>query len=252
MQVIILKALMLIFFLGMLYVNYLANALPINNRNQSQIARDYPSYFTPPGFTFSIWGLIYLLVGIVVFRALFSSIDDFSKQYSNLFLVLFFISCIINILWLFVWHYDKMILSAFIMLMFLISLIWIAFYVSGLNDITKISFSIYAGWVSIAFIANITIVSVKSKLPLFMNNQIGWYIAIMIIGLLLALIILFTTKNIPYTLVYAWAYFAIYMKHYKKIGYHFKKKFNIFNGSLLVLMIIGIGLALYLNDFSLF
>jgi hypothetical protein len=62
------------FFAGIAYVamvatNFLANSLPINNRSTGEISDAYFNLFTPTGFTFSIWGLIYLLLaGYVVFQ----------------------------------------------------------------------------------------------------------------------------------------------------------------------------------------
>ncbi|MGB5257057.1 MAG: hypothetical protein WBN44_07355, partial [Woeseiaceae bacterium] len=52
-------------------VNYLSNALPINGQSMAEISAKYPSLFTPAGFTFSIWGIIYLaLLAFVIYQAL--------------------------------------------------------------------------------------------------------------------------------------------------------------------------------------
>ena len=48
-------------FIGVVTVNALANILPINGYNTGQISAFYPNYFVPAGFTFSIWGLIYMV-----------------------------------------------------------------------------------------------------------------------------------------------------------------------------------------------
>ncbi|MGF7031075.1 hypothetical protein J2T17_001981 [Paenibacillus mucilaginosus] len=50
--------------LAVLVLNYLANALPLNNLTTSQISAMFPVRNTPASYAFSIWGLIYaLLVG---------------------------------------------------------------------------------------------------------------------------------------------------------------------------------------------
>jgi len=49
-------------FIGVIAVNALANILPINGYNTGQISAFYPNAFVPAGFTFSIWGVIYLLL----------------------------------------------------------------------------------------------------------------------------------------------------------------------------------------------
>ena len=51
-----------LFLAAMIAANALANILPINQLNTGQISAFYPNYFVPAGFTFSIWGVIYLLL----------------------------------------------------------------------------------------------------------------------------------------------------------------------------------------------
>jgi hypothetical protein len=43
-------------------VNALANILPINGVGTGQLSDELPNLFVPAGLTFSIWGLIYLLL----------------------------------------------------------------------------------------------------------------------------------------------------------------------------------------------
>jgi len=92
----IFKSLIILFYLGMILFNFLANSLPLNNRNTGQISDDYPSHYTPSGFTFSIWGIIYLLLGAAVDKIVVSGNDTFFENYSMLFIVLFLITCLAN------------------------------------------------------------------------------------------------------------------------------------------------------------
>jgi hypothetical protein len=58
-------------FALVILLNVLSNALPINGQTMPEISAKYPSLFTPAGFTFSIWGVIYLsLLIFVVWQAL--------------------------------------------------------------------------------------------------------------------------------------------------------------------------------------
>ncbi len=50
----ILKILNLVFLIAMVYVNYLANSLPINSQTTGEISNAYSNLFTPAGITFSI------------------------------------------------------------------------------------------------------------------------------------------------------------------------------------------------------
>ena len=52
----------LIFFAAMIVMNWLANALPLNNKTTGEISDSIPNLFAPAGITFTIWGVIYLLL----------------------------------------------------------------------------------------------------------------------------------------------------------------------------------------------
>ena len=60
-----------------LFVNGLANALPLNGMNTGQISDQFKVYFVPAGYVFSIWGLIYIgLIAFAIFQALGSQREN--------------------------------------------------------------------------------------------------------------------------------------------------------------------------------
>jgi hypothetical protein len=75
-----LSILNLLGFLGTIIVNGLANALPINNRTTGELSDQYPNLFVPAGLTFSIWGLIYILLAIFVVYQLIIVIKKDTQQ----------------------------------------------------------------------------------------------------------------------------------------------------------------------------
>ncbi|ULE33686.1 hypothetical protein [Mycobacterium sp. IDR2000157661] len=52
--------------LSMVIVNILANTLPINGVRTGDVSDAYPNLLAPAGYAFSIWSLIYLLLGLHV------------------------------------------------------------------------------------------------------------------------------------------------------------------------------------------
>ena len=62
----ILRFVNLVAFLATIAVNALANALPINGKTTGELSDLYPNLFVPAGLTFSIWGLIYLLLAAFI------------------------------------------------------------------------------------------------------------------------------------------------------------------------------------------
>ncbi len=57
-------------FAIMIAANTLSVVLPLNGKSQLQLSAQYDNLFTPAGFTFSVWGIIYFfLAGFVVYAA---------------------------------------------------------------------------------------------------------------------------------------------------------------------------------------
>jgi hypothetical protein len=221
-RLLLLSLLNLVGFLGTITVNVLANALPINNKTTGELSDQYPNLFVPSGLTFSIWGLIYILLAIFVIYGLVVAIrkeTDESSFIRNIG-VLFFISCLANIGWIFAWHYEVVPLSLVIMLVLLGTLLTIYLRLrigkSGSTTTEKylvhLPFSIYLGWITIATIANVTALLVDINWNTFGLGEPFWAVVVIIIGIAIALSILFTRKDIFYCLVVDWALLGILLK----------------------------------------
>lgn len=209
------KVLVPTLYLAMLSVNYLANALPLGGRDTGVISDAYPNLFAPAGYAFSIWGLIYLLVGIYVVYQ-FSHTNDVLVVRVNRFFV---VNTLCNAGWLFAWHYDVIWLSVILMLGLLITLIKIADSVRA-DTLTKkerlmvcLPFSIYFGWITVATIANITILLVSFGWNGFGLTESFWTVLVLLVGAGIGFWRTLHDRNIPYALVLMWAYGAIMAKH---------------------------------------
>lgn len=159
----VLKILNILGFAGMLAVNAAASLVPINNLTMAEVSGMYPALFTPAGYVFSIWGLIYLLLlGFVIYQArdLFSS-QKLPMPFVERIGPCFFISCLLNAAWIFAWHYLKIGLSLVIMLALLATLIFIYLRLNAKQDTSPhfwvhLPFRVYLGWIIIATIANVS------------------------------------------------------------------------------------------------
>lgn len=207
-----------ILFLGVVTVNALANILPINNLNTGELSDKYPNLFVPAGFTFTIWGLIYLQLLILTIYNIYIAFKD-DKRDLNYFNFILGINFILNSMWVIFWHYEFVFISWLIMISILITLFLMDRFldrkiIHGLRD--KISFrytiSIYYGWISVATIANTTALLVKLGWNWFGLNQEVWTLLVIIIATVIASLSLLIQKNIAYALVFIWAFFGIAYK----------------------------------------
>jgi len=209
-------------FLGTIVVNGLASALPINNKTTGELSDQYPNLFVPAGLTFSIWGLIYILLAIFV---IYQVVVTFRKGEAGLNAFkkigyLFFISSLLNMGWIFAWQYEIVPLSLVIMLLLLGCLL--AIYIRlgvGKKGPTKkeqylvhLPFSVYLGWITIAAIANVTALLVDLNWNRFGLSEQFWAVTVIIVGIAITLSVLLRRQDIYYSLVVDWALLGILMK----------------------------------------
>jgi len=100
-------------------VNGLANILPIGGKYTGELSDNIPNLFVPAGITFAIWGVIYVL--IIVF-AVYLAKDLLKKEKTTKHLIekisfFFIIASLSNIIWIFLWHYEQVLLSLLAMLL---------------------------------------------------------------------------------------------------------------------------------------
>ncbi len=209
------------YFLTIL-VNFLANILPLGGRTTGGVSDSYPDLFAPAGITFSIWSVIYVLLGIFVFyqaRDLFKDQED-DIPYIETISFYYILSNIFNIIWLFSWHYNIIPLSFLLMIGILLTLIKIYLNLNiGLEDISTkdkilvhLPFSVYFGWISIATIANTTVLLVATGWDGFGISEPIWTIIVLIIALILTLLMQYIRKDIAYSIVVIWASIGIIIK----------------------------------------
>lgn len=207
----------LLFFLGVIAVNVLSVTLPLGGNSTGEISDRYQTFLTPAGYAFSIWSLIYLLLGGFVFYQLRASSD--SRESVKSIGIWFILSCIFNMSWLILWHYLYIELSLVAMLLLLVSLIMIYRHTriseptKGEQWLVKLPFSIYLGWISVATIVNVSIVLHKNDWDGFGISETAWAVIMLCVGVLLAVLVSYPYRDSIYPLVFVWAYIAIALEH---------------------------------------
>jgi hypothetical protein len=202
-------------FVLVVVLNVMSNALPINGQTMPEISAKYPSLFTPAGFTFSIWGVIYLaLLFFVVYQAL-------PSQRSNEKIAgisrLFQVNCVANASWIVAWHYDLLTISLLIMLVMLFTLILI--YRALLGAVERASttqhlllhfpFSLYTSWITLATIANISTVQTGNGWDNIGLTAISWTLLKLALAGAIGAAVVLRYGDVVFVLVVAWAAYGI-------------------------------------------
>ncbi|NCC69999.1 tryptophan-rich sensory protein [bacterium] len=247
----IIKILALVSYIVMVIINTLANTLNFNNYTTGDISNLYPNLFAPAGITFSIWGLIYLLLFVYSIYQFKKSNNEELYRKINFYFIL---SSIANILWIFSWHNNIILASVLLIIVILFSLIKIADILNKEklskrdNILVALPFTIYFGWITVATIANITTFLVSLGWNGFRISDYIWTIIILLIATLIGVLRLFKDKRFSYGLVFIWAYIGILIKHISSSGFSGRYIQVIITVSFCILVFLISDIILYLKN----
>lgn len=211
-------------FAALITVNFLAISLPLNDKTTGQISDQYPNLFAPAGPTFAIWGLIYLVLMVWVLLQAVGLLRPNLRAHVAPGVEnagwLFFLTCILNIAWLFAWHWEQIWFSVVLMGCLLTTLLVLNEKIlngrSRVDTVEKwlshTAFGLYQGWITVALIANVTALFVASGWQGFGIPESTWAIVMVAIGAGLAIFMVLSRNMIFHGLAVVWALLGIYIK----------------------------------------
>ena len=187
------------------------------------VSEKYDNLFTPAGYAFSIWGIIFLaLLAQAIFliaRSLRPKKDQTPITQIGLGI---FLANIFNISWLYAWLNEYTGLSVIFIILILIILLAVVVrtnmerYDAPLKIIVFIWWPIclYSGWISVATIANISAMLAKigwnGGLP-----ETTWAIIMITAATLLGVLMIFKRNMREFAMVVVWALIAIAVRHWE-------------------------------------
>lgn len=217
-----LQVLNILGFMLMIVFNFLANWLPLNGITTGALSDKYSNLFVPSGPTFSIWGIIYLLLlffTIYQGKTLFISKDSHVNYMVSKLGIWYVATSILNTLWIIAWHFELLPISVAIMWSLLFCLILANFRIAnsninhslGIKFLTKASFGIYLGWISVATIANMSAWFTSIQWRLAFDEE-TWTVIMIVIGAILTTYTARRLSNGFLTLAVVWAFVGIIAK----------------------------------------
>lgn len=205
--------------------NYWANTSTVNEYTVGELSDKYNSLFTPAGYAFSIWGLIFLgllVHGIYQLNCAFtySKPDEFIEKIGPWLSI----ANIGNGLWIWVWLQERTGLSVVVMTIILVSLIVVILKLNMERwnaPKAVIAFiwwpiCLYSGWISVATIANISAHLAHLEWS-FLFSPITWTIIMIVFATLLNIIMVKARNMREFACVGVWALIAISVRHWDKL-----------------------------------
>lgn len=199
-------------FAAVIVVNSIAGGTKLlGGVNTADVSAVYQTLITPAGFTFTIWGVIYVLLAVFIVFQLLSAHrrDAFNGQVGYLFIL----TSGFNIAWLFLWQYEFIEASVLLIFALLVSLIAIYLRLnvgrSGASRAEKLCvhlpFSVYLGWITIASIADVSAALVSVGWNGLGIAPTTWAQLVTVVAVAITLLVLGTRRDPAYGLVIIWA-----------------------------------------------
>ncbi|MBO3841761.1 MAG: hypothetical protein FGF48_05030 [Candidatus Brockarchaeota archaeon] len=203
--------------------NSLVNILPLNRVTTGTVSDSYPNLFTPPGYVFAIWGVIYVL--LTIFMVYQARVSQRKEEYLEEIGFLYLLGAAANILWLIVFHYSYGNPSLFVfspipiialLVTLLLTYVRLGVGVKKTTIVQRLAVhapvSVYLGWISLATIANIASVINMLMPGIPLGIQALGTAVVILIALTITLLMLVRRRDFAYSLVVVWASIGIALK----------------------------------------
>ena len=210
-------------FVLMLWINGVSNTGWINDTNMKMVSDQFQNLFTPAGYAFSIWGLIYLGLALFLGYVITKRVQNKPSFVDDNTLKLFTLINVVNTVWIVLWlHYEPG-YSLLLMLALLGLLIAILIRQKMCLEDSKLSsfiflqwpFSLYLGWIIAATIANAAAFLTDLGWTGGSFGETTWTIVVIIVavGIYMFMIIKRNTRLLG--LVGVWALVAVASRNFE-------------------------------------
>jgi len=211
-----------LFLAVVIFWNYWTNTAGVNGNTVSSLSSQYQNLFTPAGYAFSIWGIIYLALtaqAVFFIRRAFSPDKDssFLSQIGPYLIM----TNVLNGAWLWFWLMEHTGSSVIVMFMILTSLIILILnlnmerWAAPAKIIAGVwwPIAIYSGWITVATVANVSAYLAKIGWtgPF---SELVWTIIMIAVATAINLFMIWTRNLREFSLVGIWALVAIAARHW--------------------------------------
>lgn len=196
-------------------VNWLANMLRIGGETTGSVSGAHPTLVTPAGYAFSIWSVIY--VGLFAFTARVMRDPGLDHQRRRRIFWSYLASSVLNATWIVVWHLGLVTLSAGVIAALLTSVLVIYKTLDEHRAVTSlrqrltllVPISLYAAWLSVATVINITIAIRANGLAGTLLPSATWAMLLLVVLAGLTLVVALPRRDVAWLAVATWALAAV-------------------------------------------
>jgi len=221
----VLASLHMLVLLALIFWNYYSNTGAINNKTVGSVSDNLKNLFTPAGYAFAIWGVIYIgLIALGIYMLVRAFRGEGNDKFISKVAPTLILAHIGNATWLWFWLNEETGTSVIVMFFILIMLTLTVLRLNMQRWDAPLKFmalvwwpiDLYFGWISVATIANISAYLKKLNWTGGLS-EITWTVIIIFIATLLALFMIYARNMREYAAVFIWALIAIAVRHADQI-----------------------------------
>jgi len=235
-----------ILFIVVLLSNYLSAMGVLVPLTQAEVSNKYTNLLAPAGFTFSIWGIIYLgVILTLVFTFIKRNNEEFQNSFQGKISTLFIQWMVLNIIWIFTWSYEWLVISLIAIVLYAFVMMRLAGKVAKDPVLNKHKWflvypiGLHFGWMLAATFANLTTTLVSFGIPGTGWFGIAWTIAALLTIVAIATFYTFRYRNFSIFIPSLWTLIGVMSKHSPSAGFeHAETILFIFSIGLFILGII--------------
>jgi benzodiazapine receptor len=204
-------------FLLTIGVNALGAFGLINGMSQKAVSDAYPTLITPSPSTFSIWGVIYLLLLISLIYMIVKNREEKTARLIDTVSAPFWVASAANMLWIVTFSLQWIGISTLLILLLVISLAVLNGRLKAPEgvgqNVNALAFGLYNGWLIVATVVNVSAFLVQMNWNRFGLSLDTWAVIILFVALVLSSLIQLKLRSAALTLPLAWAYYGIWQEH---------------------------------------
>jgi len=202
-------------FVLVIAMNWASSNLQINGNTVASVSDGIASLFTPAGYVFAIWGIIYLALGAFVIYGV--SKKQVDNQLIDRIGPWFVINSLLNMVWLVSWLMEWWLISLVIIALMLVTLVITYLRLNAFREDVRgkdfwfvlFPFSIYLAWISVATIANTSIIFVANGITSLGVSGTFWTVVMIVVATLVSNLMIVLRRDWFFPLVVIWAVIGI-------------------------------------------
>lgn len=200
--------------IAIILVNVAANSIPFNGSTTAVIASRLPVLIMPAGYVFALWAFIYVLLALWLYGFRQNNMNV-TQALQNWRAILFVVSCLLNIVWLLLWHHGFFNWTIVFMTLLLVALLALYFtYPKKDNQLFgRVPIAINLGWIFFATIANISYVLTLHEWAGWGLSDPLWTVIYLTFATAIALHFLYHHADIALSSVFIWVFIGIAVKN---------------------------------------